>query len=52
MLAVLVLTLDDAVSLAVLAVVGLVLLGCVVKEIVCELLESVKTKLKKLSRKS
>lgn len=52
MLAVLVLTLDDAVSLVVLAVVGLVLLGCIAKEIACELLESIKTKLKKLSRKS
>lgn len=51
MLAVLVLTLNDVVSLVVLAAVGLVLLGCVAKELVCELWESIKTKLKKLSRK-
>lgn len=49
---VIVLTLSDVVVLAVLAAVGLVLLGCIAKEIACELWESAKTKLKKLSRKS
>ena len=52
MLALFVWTLSDAVCLAVLAAVGLVLLCCIAKEIACELWECTKTKLKKLFRKS